>query len=123
MTAAALHEYSVTRNPDAEAICDLAIYNYEEMRSSVASPIFRLRHQIEYFLGKLLPTQFKPLYTMVAFTEIPYSEVKRRWKSQARTINIASALIIGSSLLTAGVFGLMKSKTLDIKIPTFWGSK
>jgi len=123
VTAAALDEYSVTRNPDAEAICDLAIYNYEEMRSSVASPIFRLRHQIEYFLGKLLPTQFKPLYTMVAFTEIPYSEVKRRWKSQARTINIASALIIGSSLLTAGVLGFMKAKTLDMKIPTFWGAK
>ena len=34
-TSLALQEYSKTRNPDAEAICDLAMDNYIEMRSTV----------------------------------------------------------------------------------------
>jgi kynurenine 3-monooxygenase len=122
-TKAALNEYSVTRNPNAEAICDLAIYNYEEMRSSVSSPIFRLRHFVEGVLGKLLPKQFIPLYTMVAFTEIPYAEVQRRWKSQTRGLNIAGAVLFGTSLVAAGIFGLMKTKTTDFKVPQFWSSK
>ena len=29
--AKTLPEYSITRNPDAEAICDLAMYNYIEV--------------------------------------------------------------------------------------------
>ena len=117
VTRGALQEYSKTRNPDAEAICDLAVYNYEEMRSSVSSPLFRLRHDLEYLLGKVFPRQFAPLYTMVAFTEIPYSEVKRRWKSQERTLNIALAVAFGS--LVVGFVGGVRAGSLgtDFNLP------
>ena len=36
-TEAALEEYSRKRTVDAHAICDLAMYNYVEMRSKVSS--------------------------------------------------------------------------------------
>lgn len=114
VTRKTLEEYSLTRNRDAEAICDLAVYNYEEMRSSVSSPLFRLRHDLEYLLGKLFPRQFAPLYTMVAFTEIPYSEVKRRWKSQEHALNVSLGLLFGTSLLVVGAFGLLRARAGDL---------
>ena len=42
----AFEEYSQYRNPDAEAICDLALYNYIEMRDLVNKPSFLLRKKV-----------------------------------------------------------------------------
>ncbi|KAJ3351658.1 hypothetical protein HDU91_006094 [Kappamyces sp. JEL0680] len=44
--AAILDEYSAVRNPDAEAMCDLALHNYVEMRSSVVNPDYLLRKKV-----------------------------------------------------------------------------
>ena len=85
---AALLEYSLTRNPDAEAMCDLALYNYEEMRSSVVQPGYLIRKRIEGTLHRFFPKSVIPLYTMVSFTRIPYSEVVRRWKRQTRGLEL-----------------------------------
>ncbi|KAJ3389404.1 hypothetical protein HDU84_008735 [Entophlyctis sp. JEL0112] len=70
----ALEEYSKVRNPDAEAICDLAMDNYVEMRSSVTSWRYKTRKAVEGFLHRLMPTRVIPLYTMVSFSRIPYSQ-------------------------------------------------
>ena len=42
-----LEEYSSFRNPDAEAMCDLALHNYIEMRSSVTKPGYLLRKKVK----------------------------------------------------------------------------
>ena len=42
----AFNEYSKYRNPDAEAICDLAMYNYIEMRDLVNKTSFLLRKKV-----------------------------------------------------------------------------
>lgn len=41
-----LQEYTDFRNPDAEAMCDLAHHNYIEMRSSVVDPDYLLRKKV-----------------------------------------------------------------------------
>jgi kynurenine 3-monooxygenase len=41
-----LDEYSRFRNPDAEAMCDLALHNYIEMRSSITKPGYLLRKKV-----------------------------------------------------------------------------
>ncbi len=79
---AALTEYSKTRNPDAEAMCDLARYNYIEMRSSVVDPGYLFRKKVEGFLHRLFPSAVIPLYTMVSFTRIPYAQALARWNRQ-----------------------------------------
>lgn len=50
-----LQAYSEYRKPDAHAICDLAMYNYEEMRGGVLSWGYRARKFIETWLHWLMP--------------------------------------------------------------------
>lgn len=69
----ALPLYSKTRNPDAEAIVDLAMYNYVEMRDLVNSPLFLARKKLDDFLNIVLGRRWQPLYSMVTFSRTPYS--------------------------------------------------
>ena len=64
----AAREYSATRCGDTHAICELAMYNYIEMRSHVNNWSYLLKKRIDGFLHRLMPRTFIPLYTMVSFT-------------------------------------------------------
>ncbi len=61
------------RKPDADAIADLAVLNFEEMRDKVADPRFLLRKKIENKISAQYPDKWIPMYTMVTFTDLPYS--------------------------------------------------
>jgi kynurenine 3-monooxygenase len=62
------------RKPDTDAIAQLALDNFVEMRDLVADPEFLLRKKIEARLHELFPEKWIPLYSMVTFNEnIPYS--------------------------------------------------
>lgn len=62
------------RKINADAISDLALKNFIEMRDHVADPNFLLRKKIEKYLQQALPEIFIPQYTMVSFTDISYRE-------------------------------------------------
>lgn len=66
--------FSTTRKPDADAIADLALYNYIEMRDLSGDPDFLLRKKIEKKFAKLHPDKWMPLYSEVTFSHIPYSQ-------------------------------------------------
>ena len=51
----AFTEYSKHRNPDAEAMCDLAMYNYIEMRDLVNKTSFLLRKKVDLNTQALRP--------------------------------------------------------------------
>ncbi|XP_074646036.1 kynurenine 3-monooxygenase-like [Tubulanus polymorphus] len=93
-----LDTYSQIRNCDAEAICDLAMYNYIEMRKSVNSRLFLLRKRLDNFLHWIMPNYWIPLYTMVSFTRIPYHMCIEYKKKQDR--------IVKYGLVAAGMCGL-----------------
>lgn len=62
------------RKPDADAIAQLALDNFVEMRDLVADDEFLLRKKIEARLHELFPERWIPLYSMVTFSpEIRYS--------------------------------------------------
>jgi kynurenine 3-monooxygenase len=62
------------RKPNADAIAQLALDNFIEMRDLVNDPDFILRKKIESKLHELFPEKWIPLYSMVTFHEnIPYS--------------------------------------------------
>ncbi len=63
-----------TRKPDADAIAELALRNFIEMRDLVADKNFLLRKKIEKLLHERYPHKFLPLYSMVSFSDIPYSK-------------------------------------------------
>ena len=62
------------RKPDGDAIAQLALNNFIEMRDLVADKEFLLRKKIEAKLHELFPARWIPLYSMVTFYEnIRYS--------------------------------------------------
>lgn len=75
--AATFKDYEKARIDNANAIADLALMNFVEMRDFVANPAFLLRKKIEAHLHQLFPDEWMPLYTMVTFSDLPYSEALR----------------------------------------------
>jgi len=71
--------FSAARKPDADAIADMALENYVEMRDTVRDPKFQLQKQVGWELEQRLPGRFIPRYEMVMFhPEISYAEAQRR---------------------------------------------
>ena len=71
------------RRPNADAIADMALENFVEMRATVADPKFQLKKQVGFELERRHPEQFIPRYAMVVFhPEIPYAEARRRGIAQ-----------------------------------------
>lgn len=67
-------DYSDQRVPDANAIADLALYNYIEMRDLAGDQDFLLRKKIERKYSDMYPNKWMPLYSQVTFSHIRYSE-------------------------------------------------
>jgi kynurenine 3-monooxygenase len=82
----AFAEYSVRRKKDADALADLAVQNFIEMRDKTASKTFRAKKRLDHLLEGLLPGIYLPLYTMVTFTRIPYCTAARRARLQNRIV-------------------------------------
>lgn len=68
--------FSASRKPNADAIADLALDNFVEMRDRVADPAFLARKKIEHALHGIDPERYTPLYNMVSFTNTPYAEAR-----------------------------------------------
>lgn len=69
-----LAEYQELRKPDADAIADLALNNFVEMRDKVADPKFLLQKKIEAVFSKKHPDKWTPAYSQVTFSpHIRYS--------------------------------------------------
>lgn len=76
-------EYQRLRKADSDAIAQLALDNFVEMRDLVADPDFLLRKKIESRLHELYPKEWIPLYSMVAFhDEIRYSDAMEMGRRQ-----------------------------------------
>ena len=70
-----LPQYQSLRKPDGDAIADLALNNFIEMRDKVADPKFLLQKKIEAAFSKKYPEKWIPLYSQVTFSpHIRYSE-------------------------------------------------
>ncbi|MGN6645325.1 MAG: FAD-dependent oxidoreductase [Cytophaga sp.] len=67
-------EFYRQRKVNADAISDLALKNFIEMRDHVADAEFLVRKQIEKYLHQVIPDIFVPQYTLVSFTDTPYAE-------------------------------------------------
>ena len=66
--SAILPEYQALRKPDADAIADLALNNFVEMRDKVADPKFLLQKKIEAAFSKKYPDKWIPAYSQVTFS-------------------------------------------------------
>jgi len=86
--------YYSRRKVNADAIRDLALSNFLEMRDHAASPLFRMKKKGERMLHKLFPQWYLPLYNMISFSRIPYSEAVKKAKVQDRVIIVAGIFVV-----------------------------
>jgi kynurenine 3-monooxygenase len=80
-------EFEKRRRPNTDAIADMALENYIEMRSTVREPKFQLKKDLSFRLEERHPGQFIPRYSMVMFHTIPYAEAKRRGAIQEKILD------------------------------------
>ena len=77
-----LKEYQQKRKVNGDAVAQLALLNFIEMRDKVADPHFLERKKIEKELGIRYPQQFNSVYEMVSFSHAPYDTALRCIKEQ-----------------------------------------
>lgn len=75
------------RRPNTNAIADMAIENYLEMRDTVRDPKFQLQKMLSLELERRFPRRFVPRYSMVMFhDEIPYIVAYERGRIQSEIL-------------------------------------
>lgn len=84
-------EYGRLRKPDGDAIADLAVANFIEMRDRVADPKFLLQKKIEAKFSKKYPEKWTPLYTMVTYS--PHIRYSTALKEGIRQENIMKEIM------------------------------
>lgn len=89
--ASAFSEFEAIRKPDVDAIADMALDNYVEMRSSVRDDRYVLKRELALELERRWPDRFIPRYSMVMFSTMPYAEAQRRAEVQAGVLDELTA--------------------------------
>jgi len=79
-------EFENLRKVNTDAIAELALKNFVEMRDLVADPKFLFKKKVEQALQQKYPTIFVPKYSMVTFHRLPYSVALSRGKIQDRIL-------------------------------------
>ncbi|HEY3559950.1 MAG TPA: NAD(P)/FAD-dependent oxidoreductase [Kribbella sp.] len=97
--ARALPLFEARRRENTEAIAEMALANFVEMRDKVASPVFRLQKRVEHGLERLLPGTYVSRYELVSFSTTPYAEVQRRVRRQHKLLG-ATAVAAAATLVT-----------------------
>ncbi|WP_417603603.1 FAD-dependent oxidoreductase [Owenweeksia hongkongensis] len=87
-----LKEFETQRKPDADAIADLAMRNFVEMRDLTGNADFLLRKKIEAKFSRNNPGKWMPLYSMVTFSDIRYSDALKEGQRQDRIMEEVMAM-------------------------------
>ena len=81
-TAAVFTEFQRQRQPDADAIAQMALENYIEMRDSVADPHYLAKRELGAILAARIPGHYMARYRLVTFTHLPYAYALERGHAQ-----------------------------------------
>lgn len=80
-------EYEKARKKDTDAIADLAVDNFHEMKEHTASPLFQEKRKLETAFEKDFPNDYYSKYSLVTFNEdIGYREAMLRGRAQDKAI-------------------------------------
>lgn len=79
--------YEKERKKDTDAIADLALDNFHEMKSHTASALFQEKRKLETAFEKEFPMEYYSKYSLVTFNEhIPYTEAMKKGRAQDKAI-------------------------------------
>lgn len=86
-------EFNASRPENTNAIADLALENFVEMRDKVGDEQFLLRKKIEGHLQELYPDRWIPQYSMVTFNDgISYSDAMKMGRLQRQVMDEVMAI-------------------------------
>ncbi|WP_178983582.1 FAD-dependent oxidoreductase [Winogradskyella helgolandensis] len=110
---ATFEAYEKSRKKDTDAIADLAIDNFHEMKGHVANPIFQEKRKIEMALEKEFPDDYSSKYSLVTFNEnIGYREAMLKGRAQDKAIlNMLTDKIISPEDDLKDILKKVKSET------------
>src|SRR5256714_10767600 len=103
----AFAQYFHRRKQNVDALPDLAIGNFIEMRDKTASKPFRAKKKLDHSLEAALPGIYLPLYTMVTFTRLPYATAAKRARMQDALV-YASLLVLTAITVAAALWFLTR---------------
>lgn len=89
--AGAFRRFETERRPNTDAIADMALDNYIEMRAGVIDPDYLTKRALALELEQRHPDHISPRYNMVMFSTMPYAEAQARARHQADLISTAIA--------------------------------
>ncbi len=106
-------EYNKMRKRDTDAIADLAIDNFHEMKDHVGQAIFQEKRKIEMALEKEFPEDYSSKYSLVTFNEdIGYREAMLKGRAQDKAIlNMLSDGVISKDDDIKDILDKVKTET------------
>ncbi len=113
-----LTNFFKARKANSDAIYELSLQNFIEMSDKVADPKFLLRKQIEAYINKNHPELWTPLYSLVSFSGVPYSDVLNISQEQdefmQRLMKVPNIEDIWQELNYEAMFGTQKQPYADL---------
>ncbi len=79
--------FFLARKPNTDAIAELALDNFVEMRDRVGDPQFLLLKQVEKALHERFPELYVPRYALVTFSRVPYRLALDAGKAQDKILS------------------------------------
>jgi kynurenine 3-monooxygenase len=103
-----LESFGRSRRPATDALADLCVEHYHDMASNTASTLYQLKKKLDAFISSLsvFSGGFMPLYSMVAFTDIPYHVAVHRANKQEQWMSLIAWLFVGVFVIV--IIGLIK---------------
>ncbi len=77
-------QFQLLRKRNTDALADLSVKNFYELRDKVRSPFLMAHKRMDLVLHTLLADSWLPLYTLITHTTIPYAEAMERYRKQCR---------------------------------------
>lgn len=111
-----LSAYEKERKKDTDAIADLALDNFHEMKSHTASALFQEKRKLETAFEKEFPMEYYSKYALVTFNEkITYSEAMKKGRAQDKAIlNLLSDGKINTNQSLRDQLELVKRETEEV---------
>lgn len=89
----ALEEFQSLRKANADAIAEMALENFVEMRDKVGRPEFLYKKKVEQAVHAMFPQRVTPQYNLVSFSTVPYAEAQRRGRELDRVLERVIAAV------------------------------
>ncbi|MGH7130813.1 MAG: FAD-dependent monooxygenase [Phycisphaerales bacterium] len=98
----ALEEFQSLRKANADAIAEMALENFVEMRDKVGRPEFLYKKKVEQAVHAMFPQRVTPQYNLVSFSTVPYAEAQRRGRELDRVLERVIAAVPAGMLAAEG---------------------